>query len=98
MIDDYFLDELFGTEQPRHDAHVMLFHGFDRSAAGLWHADMRACPFCKPREVMIEPCLSHEEIWNGTRLVHLVVCGGCGTCGPWADSESEAMARWEARP
>jgi hypothetical protein len=91
------LDTLFGGAPPSHDAHVLLFLGFDRSAAGLWHAEIRACPFCVPHERTIEPCLSHEEIWNGTRLIHYVVCGGCGTCGPWANSESEAIALWGAR-
>jgi hypothetical protein len=28
------------------------------------------------------------------RLIHLVCCGNCGTRGPWADSESQALALW----
>ena len=92
------LHDLFGVnDPPHHDAHVLLFYGFDRSAAGLWHADVARCPFCAPREGMIEPCVTSEEVWNGPHTIHFIVCGGCGTRGPWASTESEAIARWEAR-
>lgn len=92
------LDWLVGYDgaPAAHDAHVWVYHGYDLTVSTGWKAvvELGACPFCEPREEQIAPVLADEQIWGGTRTIHYVACGGCGACGPWGGSESEAVRRW----
>ncbi len=85
---------------PGHDpcySHVFLYRGFDLTAAGIWEHDIAPCLLCDPLPPDWEPalCLTDETLHWG-RLIHFVHCGSCGTRGPWADSESQALALWNA--
>ena len=89
-----WLDDL----EPGHDpcySHVFLYHGYDLSAAGIWEHDISPCLLCAPLPPGRDPAviLTDEKLHWG-RLIHFVCCGNCGTRGPWADSESQALALW----
>lgn len=78
-------------------SHVLLYHGYDLSAASIWQHDIAPCLLCAPLPAGREPvlCLTEETLHWG-RLIHFVCCGNCGTRGPWADKESQALALWNA--
>lgn len=83
---------------PDHDAmysHVLLYRGFDLSAAGIWSHQIAPCLYCGNRLRPDEPALIlTDEVPSWGRQVHFVCCGDCGTRGPWADSESRALRAW----
>lgn len=85
-------------EDPHHDhhcSHVLLYRGFDLSAAGIWSHQIAPCLYCGNRRRPEEPALIlTDEVLSWGRQVHFVCCGDCGTRGPWAGSESQALALW----
>lgn len=92
------LEDIFGPLLPTlHDAHVWLFYGHDLFAAGI-------------RDYIIAPCPFHESTWSpenvgciltdedlGWRHIFNVVCGCCGARGPWGNTESAALEKWNGR-
>lgn len=94
--DDF--DDIFG-EGPSADcySHVLRYYGFDLAAGGVWVHDFAACPFCFPLPPSEEPALIlTDEVLHWGRRIHFVCCGNCGTRGPWANTESSALALWNA--
>jgi len=89
-----------GDLEPGHDpfcSHVFLYRGYDLTAAGIWEHDIAPCLLCKPLSADRDPALIlTDESLHWGRLIHFVHCGNCGTRGPWADSESRALALWNA--
>jgi len=87
-------------EDPNHDrhvSHVMLHQGFDLSAAGIWSHDIAPCLLCAPLPPGSDPALILDDDQPASRRrIHFVCCGNCGTRGPWAGSESQALALWNA--
>lgn len=87
-------------EDPNEDkcyGHVLLYRGFDLSAAGIWEHDIAPCLLCAPLAAGRDPALIlTDETLHWGRLIHVVACGNCGTRGPWGDSESQALALWNA--
>lgn len=87
-------------EDPNEDrctSHVLLYHGFDLSAASIWEHDIAPCLLCAPLPPEREPVLAlTDEVLHWRRRIHFVCCGNCGTRGPWADSESSALAQWNS--
>jgi hypothetical protein len=83
--------------QDRCYSHVLLFRGFDLSAAGIWEHDIAPCLLCAPLAADSDSALIlTDETLHSGRLIHFVCCGNCGTRGPWASSESSALAQWNA--
>lgn len=91
-----WLDDL----EPGHDpcySHVFLYRGYDLAAAGIWEHDIAPCLLCAPPPPDRDPAvILTDETLHWGRLIHFVCCGNCGTRGPWADSESQALALWNA--
>ena len=87
-------------EDPNEDkcyGHVLLYRGFDLSAAGIWEHAIAPCLLCAPLPADRDPALIlTDETLHWGRLIHVVACGNCGTRGPWANSESQALALWNA--
>lgn len=85
------------------DSHVMLWKGFDLSAAGIYDLEFAPCPFCEGRRGLEKGMLQLTEYDRGAifgdrrRWVKYVCCGDCGTCGPWGSSESEGLRAWNER-
>lgn len=50
------------------------------------------CPFCDGGGLFPQ-----AEPFYG-RLVHQILCSGCGTLGPTGKTEREAFERWNIRP
>lgn len=90
-------DSLFSEEGiQRCDSHVLLWYGYDLTAAGILQNDIAPCLFCPPtlrREDDPVVCITEETLHWGKRIL-FVSCGQCGTRGPWARTESEALAWW----
>ena len=80
-----------------HTSHVLLYYGYDLAAAGIWEHDIAPCFFCKSMnpERRQDLILTDETLRHGLNI-HFVCCSGCGTRGPWADKESQALAQWNA--
>lgn len=91
-----WLDDLEPGAGPCY-SHVFLYRGYDLSACGIWEHDIAPCLLCAPlppdRELAV---ILTDETLHWGRLIHFVCCGNCGTRGPWADSESQALALWNA--
>ena len=77
-------------------------HGFtDLIASGGTVDAMKArmqnlakCPFCGNRQLIV----SDDDCGANVREhVDIVVCGDCGTRGPWGDTEADAIERWNRR-
>lgn len=95
MDDD--LDWL-GEDHDWFDSHVLRYYGCDLAAAGIWAHDIAPCLLCCPLSPRRDPaalCLT-DEVLDWGRRIHFVACGNCGTRGPWADTESQALAQWNA--
>lgn len=90
--------EDFETDLDLHNNHVLLYRGYDLTAAGQWQYDIAPCLLCpRPPAEDDDPALIlTDETLHWGRLIHLVCCGTCGTRGPWASSESQALALWNA--
>jgi len=56
--------------------------------------DLLGCPFCGETTKLHA---AHAEDDEPGRVVY-VVCGICGSNGPWADSRTQAIANWNRRP
>lgn len=85
----------YECEELQHDNHVLLYLGFDLSAAGVYHHLIANCPFCKNRR--LEDCcllLTEELLFD--RWIKFVACGDCGVRGPWGRTESEGLRLWNA--
>lgn len=93
MEDDDLLFALLGDGVQLHDAHVVLWYGFDLTAAGIEDHDIAACPFCKPS--CLKPGLMHEDVEGWP--VKYVMCYACGARGPSAAKESFALRDWNRR-
>ena len=91
-----WLDDLDPGLDPCY-SHVFLYRGYDLSAAGIWEHDIAPCLLCAPLPADRDPAvILTDETLHWGRLIHFVCCGNCGTRGPWADSESSALAQWNA--
>jgi Lar family restriction alleviation protein len=88
--------EDWDIEPVLHNSHVMLFYGYDITFCDLLaHHDFAECPFCSEEANSIPTLILGDElIHGGTRRIHFVVCGNCGTRGPWGRTESDALNRW----
>lgn len=91
----------FDDERPFEDRgaeyshHVLLYHGCDLSAAGIWVHDIAPCLLCSPLPEGRDPALIlTQETLSWGRVIHYVCCGNCGTRGPWGDTESRGLALW----
>ena len=74
---------------------MFLYRGYDLSAAGIWEHEIAPCLLCAPLPPDRDPAvILTDETLHWGRLIHFVCCGNCGTRGPWADSESQALALW----
>lgn len=95
-----FVSTDWWEEDPNQDrcvSHVMLYQGYDLSAAGIWQPEFSPCSFCDPTPSPQEPALLlTDERLPSKRLVHFVCCGNCGARGPWGNSESQGLALWNA--
>lgn len=90
-------DDPFGDMGDEYTNHVLLYYGCDLSAAGIWDLDIAPCLLCAPISPDREPALMvTEEALHWGKHIHFVCCGNCGTRGPWGDSESQALALWNA--
>lgn len=95
--DDALLLELLGPALDLHHAHVLLWQGFDLSAAGI-EGEVADCPFCAAAGRHSD-CTGLDADQVDGCWVKYVACGNCGTHGPWGSTESQAVARWnQARP
>lgn len=57
-------------------------------------ANLAKCPFCGNRQLIS----SEDDCGDNVRdLAHIIVCGDCGTRGPWGDTEADAIERWNRR-
>lgn len=91
-----WLDDLGQDVDPCY-SHVFLYRGYDLTAAGIWEHDIAPCLLCAPLPDDRDPALIvTDETLHWGRLIHYVCCGICGTRGPWADTESAALAKWNA--
>ncbi len=78
-------------------SHVLRFYGCDLAAAGIFAPDIAPCLLCGPLRPGLESALVlTDEVLDWGRRIHFVACGRCGTRGPWADTESQALAQWNA--
>jgi len=59
----------------------------------LHNVEAKDCPFCERSELVP----SDEVIHNGAQHIFFVICGGCGTRGPWGGNDSEAVKKWNHR-
>jgi len=92
---DWFDD--FWTSHDQYYSHVFLYRGYDLTAAGIWEHEIAPCLMCAPLQDGQDPAvILTDETLHWGRLIHLVCCGNCGTRGPWADSQSHALALWNA--
>lgn len=90
-------DDPFGDLGDEYSNHVLLYYGADLSAAGIWEHDISPCLLCAPLPPNRDPAvILTDETLHWGRHIHFVCCGNCGTRGPWADSESQALALWNA--
>lgn len=90
-------DDPFGDLGDEYSNHVLLYYGCDLAAAGIWEHDIAPCLLCAPLPPDRDPAVSlTDETLHWGRHIHFVCCGNCGTRGPWADSESQALALWNA--
>lgn len=90
-------EDPFGDLGDVHTSHVLLYHGCDLAAAGIWVHEIAPCLLCAPLPDGRDPALIlTDETLHWGRLIHYVCCGNCGTRGPWANSESQALALWNA--
>lgn len=85
--------EDFGPEP--HQSHVLLYYGFDQTAAGYDNPPLKRCPFCTSLETLV--FYEDRAGFGRSGTAHQVICGGCGATGPIAHTESQAAARWNAR-
>lgn len=55
---------------------------------------LRSCPFCGNTELISDleevPQNIRESVW-------IIICGECGTRGPWGNDEKEAEKLWNIR-
>lgn len=78
-------------------SHVLLYHGFDLAAAGVWQHEFASCLLCEGSPPPDDPALIlTDEVLHWGRRIHFVACGVCGTRGPWAERESDALLLWNA--
>jgi hypothetical protein len=90
-------DDPFGDLGDEYSNHVLLYYGCDLAAAGIWEHDIAPCLLCAPLPPDRDPAvILTDETLHWGRHIHFVCCGNCGTRGPWADSESQALALWNA--
>jgi hypothetical protein len=76
-------------------AHLLAYLGHDLTASGVFHHEIAPCLLCTPREEDQDPVvILTEETLTWGRVIHFVCCGSCGTRGPWAKTESAALALW----
>ncbi len=76
-------------------SHVLLYQGYDLAAAGIWEREIAPCLLCAGPPATDDPALCvTDEVLHWGRRIHFVCCGDCGTRGPWADRESEALQQW----
>ena len=91
----WFEDDPFGDMGDEYSSHVLLYYGCDLAAAGIWEHDIAPCLLCAPLPPDREPVvILTDETLHWGRHIHFVCCGNCGTRGPWADTESQALALW----
>jgi hypothetical protein len=84
-------------DEDRMYSHVFLYRGYDLTAAGIWQPEIAPCLLCAPLPPSSDPALIlTDETLHWGRLIHFVCCGNCGTRGPWAARESDALALWNA--
>ena len=90
-------DDPLGDLGDEFSNHVLLYHGCDLAAYGIWHHDIEPCLFCAPLPPEREPALLlTDETLQAGRVIHFVCCGNCGARGPWGDRESQALQLWNA--
>jgi hypothetical protein len=103
-----FFDE--DDSERLHDAHVECFfaavEGYDvwfgdGPMRDVYPKTCRACDklgYSKWRVFDdshdVGPALVFGEHDTGHGMTHFIVCGDCGTCGPWAKSQSKAFEKW----
>jgi len=94
-VADWADDDPFGDMGCEYSNHVLLYYGCDLAAAGIWEHDIAPCLLCAPLPPDRDPAvILTDETLHWGRHIHFVCCGNCGTRGPWADSESQALALW----
>ena len=55
---------------------------------------IRSCPFCGSHELIFSETDCGENVQE---YAIIVVCGNCGTCGPWAKNYEESASLWNRR-
>lgn len=61
---------------------------------GLMFKEFSPCPFCGNIELIV---LDEDIPQHIRKHAFIVICGDCGTRGPWGYTEKQAIELWNAR-
>jgi len=56
--------------------------------------NLAKCPFCGSRTLAES---NTDCMDNVQEYAHIIVCGDCGTRGPWGKTEADAIELWNRR-
>lgn len=91
----YTTEDVLYLGDELHQSHVLLYFGFDQTAAGYENPPLRRCPFCRGWETLV--WYEDRAFFGHAGIAHRVVCGNCGTTGPLGHTETQAVERWNGR-